>query len=278
MKIKILCDSSCDLTKQQIKENDLDIIAFPVILGDNEYRDGETITSEQIIAFTEKTKIFPKTAALNQFEYEEFFGKYADDDTVIIYFGLSKELSASYGNSVEAAKKFKNIYIIDGMNLAIGTGSLVLKACELRKQGFIASQIVEKINAIIPKLHTSFIVEKIDYLRKGGRCSMLAAFGANLFKIKPTLIIKEGKIIADKKFMGKHEECLKKYIAYILENFPNKDKKAYIAYSPLEEGQLELVQNLLTEAGFKEIGLNPTGATITCHCGPGTLGVIYNRE
>ena len=276
MKVKIVCDTSCDLTKELILKNDIEVVPFTVILGDKEFKDGVNITPNDIIDFCENNDIFPKTSAINQMDFEEAFKKHLDGDTEIVYMGISSELSASYNNAKLAAEELENVHIINGLSLSTGTGLLVLKACEYAREGLSAKEIVEKITKLIPKVQASFIVEKIDYLRKGGRCSMLAAFGANLFKIKPTLILKEGKIVPDRKFVGKTEICLKKYVEYILEKFPNANKeRVFITHTPVEEGQVELVSNLLKEAGFKEILETSAGGTITCHCGPGTLGILY---
>lgn len=279
MNVKIICDSTSDLSKELIQKHNIEVVPFTVILGDKEFKDGVDITSEEIISYCEANNIFPKTSTVNQVDYETVFQKFASSETECVFIGISSELSSSFQNAKRAAEQFQNVHVIDGQSLSTGTGLLVLKACEFASQGLSATQIVEKVTALIPKVQASFIVEKIDYLRKGGRCSMLAAFGANLFKIKPTLLLKEGKIVADRKLVGKHEICLNKYVEYVLEKFPNANKeRVFITHTPVEQSHVDLVRELLKKRGFQEIIETTAGGTITCHCGPGTLGILYLCE
>ncbi len=276
MKVKITADSACDMPKDLIEKNNISIIPFSIIMGDNEYKDGISVTPEELIAYAKNNKELPKTSAINQMEYEEFFNEFLDGDTQIVHFSLSSGISVTFTNAQNAAKEVGNTFVVDGKSLSTGTSLLILKACEMAKEGKSAEEIYSAMLKLVEKVQASFVVEKVDFLRKGGRCSMLAALGANLLKIKPTLILKNGKIVSDKKFIGKQEEVIKKYVAYILEKFPNPDlTRVFVTHSPSPASYAEIAKDALKDVGFKEVIEANAGATISTHCGEGTLGILY---
>lgn len=276
MKVKITADSACDMPKYLVEKHNISIIPFSIIMGDEEYKDGVSVTPEQLIDYAKNNKELPKTSAINQMEYDEFFKQFLDGDTEIVHFSLSSGISVTCTNAQNAAKEVGNTYVVDGKSLSSGTALLILKACEMAEDGKSAKEIYDAMQALVEKVQASFVVEKVDFLRKGGRCSMLAALGANLLKIKPTLILKNGKIISDKKFIGKQEEVIKKYVAYILEKFPNPDlSRVFVTHSPCPNSYAEIAKEALKDVGFKEVIEAEAGATICTHCGAGTLGILY---
>ena len=276
MKVKILSDTTCDLSDELLKKYNVETLAFPVVLGDKQYLDGVNITPKDIIEYNLTNKAFPKTTAPNMSEYMDFFSKFLDGDTEIVFIGLSSELSSCFNNMKLAAGELKNVYFVDSKSLSTGTGLLVIKAAELAKEGKSALEIVDEVTKLVPKVQASFVVEKLDYLRKGGRCSMLAALGANLLKIKPMLLLKDGKIIKEKTFIGKHNEVLKKYISYVFEKFPEfDDSRIFITHTMSRDEYIDVVKDCLKDKGFKEVLETNAGSTVTCHCGPNTIGILY---
>lgn len=276
MKVKILGDSTCDLNKELLEKYEIETMAFPVVLGDKQYRDGVDITVEDIIEYNKTNKDFPKTAAPNYADYEDFFKKYLDGNTEIVFIGLSSELSSCFQNMKNCAADLENVYYVDGKSLSTGTGLLLIKAAELAKQGKRAKEICEEVEKLVSKVQASFVVEKVDYLKKGGRCSTLAALGANLLKIKPTLVLKDGKIVKDKNFFGRHDDVLKKYVHYIFEKFPNfDDSRLFITHTPTKSEYINLIKDIVKTKGFREVFETNAGATIGCHCGPDTIGILY---
>ena len=276
MKVKILSDTTCDLSEELLKKYNIDTMPFPVILGDKQYLDGVTVTPKDIIEYNQTNKDFPKTTAPNMSEYMDFFSKFLDGNTEIVFIGLSSELSSCFNNMKLAAGELKNVYFVDSKSLSTGTGLLVIKAAEMAQNGKTAEEIVSEIEKLVPFVQASFVVEKLDYLRKGGRCSMLAALGANLLKIKPMLLLKNGKIVKEKTFFGKHTEVLKKYVDYVFEKFPNYDKsRIFVTHTMSRDEYIDAVKQCLKDKGFEEILETNAGATVTCHCGPNTIGILY---
>lgn len=279
MKVKITADSACDMPKYLVEKHNISIIPFSIIMGDEEYKDGVTVSVEELINYAKNNKELPKTSAINQAEYEDFFKQFLDGETEVVHFSLSSGCSVACNNATNAANEVGNTYVIDGKSLSTGTSLLILKACEMAEDGKSAKEIYDAMQTLVEKVQASFVVEKLDFLRKGGRCSMLAALGANLLKIKPTLILKNGKIVSDKKFLGKQEDVISKYVAYILDKFPNPDlSRVFITHSPCPENYANIAREALKNVGFKEVIEADAGATICTHCGPGTLGILYLCE
>jgi len=276
MKVKVISDSTCDLSDEILKRYDIDIVPFTVVLGEKECKDGVDIDTVSLLEYAKNAKELPKTTAANYGEFEEVFKKYLDGNTEIVYIGISSQLSCGFQNMKTVAEDLGNVYYLDGKSLSTGTGLLLIKACELAQDGKSAKEIIEALQPMVDKVQASFVVEKVDFLRKGGRCSMLASVGASLLKIKPSLILKDGKILSDKKFFGRHDEVMKKYVNYIFEKYPNyDDSRIFITHTPSNEEYVQVVRDLVKEKGFKEVIETTAGATISCHCGPNTIGILY---
>lgn len=279
MKIKFTCDSSTDLPKELLEKNNIVVKPFTVILGDEERKDGVDVNAQDIFEFVEKTKTLPKTTALNEYDLTEFFKEEVEEDG-LIHFSISSKLSCTYTNALNASKNFDNVYVIDTLNITSGIGLLLLYACELREQGLSAKEIVEKVNARRDKVQVSFVTYKLDYLHKGGRCSSIALLGANILKIRPSIIVKDGSMGLHKKYMGKLEKCIEKYIIDTLNEFNTPDySKVFLTYSSATPEMIETAINTLNEhAKFKNIYQTNASSTITSHCGENTLGIIYFND
>ena len=280
MSFKITCESSADLNLDMYKKHNIGVLPFRITLGDEERRDSVDVTNEDLFEFFNTTKQLPKTSALNSMDYEEFFEKENTEDEGIIHFCISSKISSTYNNAVEASKKFKNVYIIDSESLSSGIGLQVLYAVELRDKKTPIEKAVEMINDRKKYVQISFVVDKLNYLHKGGRCSALSLLGANILSIRPSIKVANGKMGIGKKYMGKIHKILDKYIDDTLEEFntPSKDL-CFITYSSATDEMKEIAHQKLKEKNiFKKVIETTAGCTVTTHCGPNTLGIIYYND
>lgn len=277
MKIAITCDSVCDLSQELIKQNNISILPISIILGDETFADGVNINSQKIFDYVAKNKQLPKTSAINEFQYAEFFKEHLDGVDALIHFTISSDMSSCFNNAKKAASTLKNVYVIDSRNLSTGVGLQVLYACMLRDKGEKPENIVKKVEARKQFVQASFVVERLDYLYKGGRCSALQLLGANLLKIRPSIIVKDGKMDVHKKYRGKMKDVVKDYIKDTLNEFNTYDKSiCFITYSSATEDMVEAAKSTLKEfANFENVYITTAGATVTSHCGENTLGILY---
>lgn len=277
MKIAITCDSVCDLSQELIKQNNINILPISIILGDETFSDGVNINSQKIFDYVTKNKQLPKTSAINEFQYAEFFKEHLDGVDALIHFTISSDMSSCFNNAKKAANTLKNVYVIDSRNLSTGVGLQVLYACMLRDKGEKPENIVKKVEARKQFVQASFVVERLDYLYKGGRCSALQLLGANLLKIRPSIIVKNGKMDVHKKYRGKMKDVVKDYVKDTLNEFNTYDKSiCFITYSSATEDMVEAAKSTLKEfANFENVYITTAGATVTSHCGENTLGILY---
>jgi DegV family protein with EDD domain len=230
IKIKITSDSTCDLSEELVKSNDISIFPLSVILGEKSYLDGIDIVPENIFDYVALNNILPKTAAGSTEEYKKFFEKNLDGYDALIHFNISEKASSSYSAAEIASQSFKGkVFVVDSKALSTGQGLLVLKACDLVKQGMPAKDIVNTVNTLRPFVNTSFVPDALDYLHKGGRCSLAALIGAKVLKLHPMIAEnKEGQLIAKKKYKGSMERCIKSYIEELKEEYPRTIKRGVL--------------------------------------------------
>lgn len=278
MKIAITAESTIDLPKDLLEKFDIKTIPFTVILGENEFKDGE-ITSEDIFKFVEENKILPKTSAINQEQYKEFFESVLKNNDAVVHFCLSSKISSTCSNAQAAASEMKNVFVVDTQSLSTGIALLAIYARKLVEQGLKAEEIYEKVSARVPYVQASFVVKKLDYLHKGGRCSSIALLGANLLHIRPEIILKDGKMISNKKYLGKMEKVISSYSKDVIKDYNTPDlDTAFVTYTTATPEMIENAKNALIERGFKNIYETTAGATITSHCGENTLGILYLND
>ena len=281
MKIKITSDSTCDLSREQIESNDIGIFALSVILGDKYYKDGE-ISPNDIFEFVKNTNTLPKTAAGSPEEYSAFFAENIKGYDALIHFNISSKASSSCSAACAAAEEFGGkVSVIDSKALSSGQGLLVLKACALVAEGKSDKEIVEIINALRAKVNTSFIPDALDYLHKGGRCSLAALIGAKVLKLHPLICENaEGQLIAKKKYMGGMSRCIRAYVEDLKEQYPNYDKtRCFITHSSADRELVDLAKELVkTHFDFDEVCETFAGSIVTSHCGRNTLGVLFISE
>lgn len=278
--VRITADSTCDLGVYGAERN-VGIMPLTVILGETSYRDGVDLTPQDIFDYVEKTGTLPKTSAPSIGDYEEFFGKFVSAGDTVIHFDISAKASSSYEHAQAASKKFgKKVFVVDTKALSSGQGLLVMKAYDLLQQGMSAKEVVEKVNALRPMVNTSFIPDRLDYLYKGGRCSRMAMYGANLLKIHPLISMDDGQLVPGKKYRGGMDKCIAAYIRDLAEKYPKYDKtRCFITHSSADASLVNLAKKEVSELfGFDTVLETVAGSVITGHCGRNTLGVLFIAE
>ncbi len=278
MNIKITADSTCDLSPELIKEYGIGIMPLAVILGDKIYKDGVDIAPQDIFDYVNKTGVLPKSSAPSAEEYADFFKSALSDCDAIVHFNISSKASSSYENAVYAAKGFKGkVWVVDSYALSTGQGLLVLKACDLAKAGNSPQDIVKITENLRLNVNTSFVPDALDYLHKGGRCSLASLMGAKVLKLHPMIDMKDGKLYAKKKYMGGIERCLKNYINELASEYPSYDKtRCFITHSSCEKEVVDKVREQVKELfEFDEIYETVAGCVVTAHCGKNTLGLLF---
>lgn len=279
-KVKITCDSTCDLSPELLDKYGIKVNPLCVTMDDEAFRDGVDATPDDIYAFFERTGRLAKSTATNIADYTDFFEANLEEDTEIIHFVISSEMSTTYRNACLAAEDVGNVYPVDSRNLSTGSGLLVLKACEMAESGMSAEDIIEEINTLIPKVDASFVIDNLTYLHKGGRCSALSALGANLLKLKPCIEVAGGTMGVGKKYRGKFEVILKEYVADRLENLDDLDlSRVFVTHAGVDMEIVTAVAEAVKEtAPFKELLITRAGCTVSAHCGRNTLGVLFIRK
>lgn len=278
MKIAVSVESTSDLTKDLLEKYDIKVISYGIVLGDDMFKDGE-ISTPDLFKKVDEIGVLPKTNAINEFEYTEYFEEIKKDYDAIIHICLSSGLSSSCGNAMRAGKNLNNVFVVDSASLSTGIGLLAIYARELADSGLAPEEIYNKVQERASKLQVSFVIERLDYLYKGGRCGSLAYFGANLLKLRPRIIVKEGKMGADKKYRGPMEKVVAKYCEETLNEFATPDlDKVFITYTTATPEMVSAARKALTERGFKNIYETYAGCTIASHCGGNTLGILYFND
>ena len=280
MNIKILSDSTCDLSAQLLDQHNITLVPLTVVKGDKQFKDGVTITAADIFAHVAAGGDLCSTAANSIGEYEDMFAQYAPQYDGVIHINISSEFSSCYQNACIAAADFPNVRVIDSRNLSTGQGLVVLKACELAKTAENLDQLAEELRAFTDKVEASFLVDKLDYLAKGGRCSAVAALGANLLNLKPCIDVKGGKMGVSKKYRGKYDKCLSNYVKERLDGRDDIDYSTiFVTQTEVSDECYTGVMNAVREYGnFENIYETKAGCTVSCHCGPGTLGILFVRK
>jgi len=280
MKIKIISDSTCDLSQALIQEHDIAIVPLTVIKGGDAYQDGITISPADIFSYVAEGNDLCSTTAMNVGEYADWFSKFADDYDGIIHINIGSHFSSSYQNACLAASEFDNVRVIDSQNLSTGQGLVVLKACELAKSCEDLDDLKAQLDAFTEKVEASFLLDQLRYMVKGGRCSSAAALGANLLNLKPCIEVRNGKMSVVKKYRGNYAKCLSNYVKDRLYERDDLDKGTlFVTRTPVSDDCLDAVKNAVDAyADFKQIYWTEAGCTVSCHCGPGTLGVLFVRK
>ncbi len=279
-KVIIASDSTTDLGLSLAKEKDVAVLPLGISLGDKTYQDGVDITPDDIYAHYEKTGQLPKTSAANIADFTEFFEKITADGNSVVMFTISSDMSSTFQNAKLAAEDFEDVYVVDTRNLSTGGGLLVLSACDMRDNGKDAKEIAEECEALAQRIDASFIVDNLEFLHKGGRCSSLAALGANLLQIKPCISVRQGKMGIERKYRGKFPIVLEKYIADQIGDASDVElDRIFVTHAGCdEEIYSKCVEQVKSIAPFKEVLLSRAGCSVSSHCGRNTLGVLFIRK
>ena len=278
MKIAITAESTIDMPKELLEKFDIKTFPFSILLGEDMQLDGEGI-ADKIFDFVAKNKILPKTSAVNDMQYKEFFDEILKEYDAIVHVALGSQLSSSCQNAKRVAEGYSNIRVIDSQSLSTGIALQAIYARKLADQGLGIDAIVEKVTARTPNVQASFILKRLDYLYKGGRCSKLQLFGANLLKLRLQIVVQDGKMAPAEKFRGAMDKCIMEYCKKTLETFNNPDlENVFITYSSADERVVEEIKVLLKQRGFKNIYATRASGTITSHCGEDCLGILYIND
>ncbi len=276
-KVVIASDSTSDLNEELIARYDIKLVPLRVYLGETEYLDGVNIDPDMIYRHYEAKKELPKTAAPNITDFQEFYQKHTADGSGMVVFTISAEMSSTYNNARLAALEAKDVHVVDTRNLSTGGGLLVVAAAEMAKAGKSAAEIAEACRALTDKVDASFVVNDLEFLHKGGRCSAVAAFGANLLQLKPCIGVNSGKMGVGKKYRGKFAAVLTKYIADRIGNREGIDlDRVFVTHAGCDAAIIEqCVAQVKALVPFKEVHVTRAGCTISSHCGQNTLGVLF---
>lgn len=279
MKIKVTADSTCDLSQELIEKYEIGIFPLSVIKADQPFIDGVEISPDDIYAHVDSGGDLCSTAAVNVSDYLERFSAYRKDYDAVIHFTISSDMSACYQNAVIASSELSEVYVLDSRNLSTGIGQLVLDAAIMAQAGNPAVNIVEELNCKKERLDVSFVLDTLEYLCKGGRCSSVAALGANLLSLKPCIEVKNGKMGVGKKYRGAIDKCLIKYIEDKLLGQSDVDySRIFITHSGFDGKTVNAVEEAVRRCGdFKEVYITRAGCTISSHCGPGCMGILFYR-
>jgi len=280
MNIKVLSDSTCDLPQEVLEKYNITMIPLSVIKDGKQFTDGVDITPADIFNHVASGGDLCSTAALNIGEYTDVFTKYSREYDGVIHVNISAEFSSCYQNACLAAEEFDNVRVIDSRNLSTGQGLVVLKACELAKEYEDLDALADALRAFTDKVEASFLLDRLEYMVKGGRCSATAALGANLLNLKPCIEVKNGKMSVVKKYRGNYAKCLATYVKDRLSNRGDVDKGTlFVTRTPVTDECFNAVKEAVDAYNdFETTYWNEAGCTISCHCGPGTLGVLFVRK
>ena len=281
--IRIISDSTCDLSKELIEKYNIAILPLHIHLGEEEYQDGLTITPDEIYAWSDANNTTPKTSASSMIEVIDTFQPYVDNGDEVICFSISSSMSANHNVmrlAVEDMEAEDKIHIIDSANLSTGIGLLVIEAAIMAQEGKSATEIVARIEELKPLVSASFVVDTLTYLHRGGRCSSVAALAGGVLKLHPKIVVDGGKMDASKKYRGKINSVIMSYAKDMEEELKNAKKdRVFVTHSGCEQAILDEVYEYLKSLGhFDEILITRAGSVISSHCGPGTLGVLFIRQ
>ena len=278
MRVKITSDSTCDLTPELLRRFDISVCPLYIIKDGVSYRDNVDITPAEIFAHVEAGGNLCSTAAVSEADYEEFFTREMAGYDGLVHVTISSEMSACYQNACNVARRMKNVHVVDSRNLSSAQGLLVMEGAEMAAKGeMTAAEIAQAMRNLTPKVDASFCVDRLDYLRKGGRCSAVAALGANLLAIKPCIEVRNGNMLVAKKYRGHYDRVLKEYVHERLAgNDTLRLHRIMVTHTPVADGIVDMVKReILNCQPFAEILETEALGTVACHCGPHTLGILY---
>lgn len=278
--VKIISDSTCDLSPELIAKYDIDILPLHILLGEDEYEDGRNITPQQIYDWSDTHKTTPKTSAPSLAEAIELFRPYIEEKREIVCFSISGSMSTS-GNvmrlAAEELEASDLVTVIDSANLSTGIGLLVIEAAIMAGKGQSAAEIIAAIEVLKPKVRASFVVDTLTYLYRGGRCNAVSAMAGGVLRLHPKIVVENGAMDASKKYRGKINSVIISYVKDMEEDLKSaRPERVFITHSGCDRDTVNAVRSYLESFGiFHEILETRAGGVVSSHCGPGTLGVLF---
>lgn len=278
-KVKVCADSVCDLTEELKQRYDISVVPLYVNTGEQTLRDGSEITQKEVFAHYRATGKLCSTSAVNVDDFTKFFKEQLNGYDELVMITISSEFSSCYQNALIAAEEFPNVRVVDSRNLSTGEGLVAVSAAKLAAHGLNADEITAELGAIIPKVDASFFCANVEYLHKGGRCSSVAALGANLLKLKPCIEVRDGKMTVVKKYRGSIEKTIRDYVKDRLTNVDaDESTMIFITHTTSDENTALAAAEIAKYKSFEEIDTTPAGCTVACHCGEDTLGILFIRK
>lgn len=275
MNIQISADSTCDLGPALLRSNKIIQLPLYVTMGEQVCRDGVDAMPDDVYAHVAQGDAC-STAALNLADYVNFFSELSRKNDAVIHVCLGSGFSSCYQNARLAAADYPNVYVVDSQNLSTGHGHVVLLARDLAEAGKTPEEILAALEDAIPRVRASFVISQLEYLKRGGRCSSLAALGANLLKLRPSIVVENGLMHVSKKYRGKMDRCIREYVREQLAGVDVVPDRVFITHSGVDDELIAAAREELEQAAlFREIHVTRAGCTVSCHCGPGTLGVLF---
>lgn len=279
-RVIVTADSTCDLSPELLARYGVATAPLYIVKGETSYRDGVDITPKDIFAYFEESGKVPTTAAVSVADYHAFFSRFVEDGCEVVHINISSGFSSCFQNACIVAAELEGVYPVDSLNLSTGSGLTVIRACELAKEGKTGAEIASELQSYVQRVEASFVIDTLTYLHKGGRCSSVAALGANLLGLKPCIQVEDGKMHVGKKYRGKLGDCILRYVEDRLKGRDDVDKeRIFITHSGCSPEVVRSVQKKLEELGpFGEVLETVAGCTISNHCGPGTLGILFVKK
>ncbi len=279
-KIIISTDSTADLTPELVEKYNIKVVPLGLEMDGTLYRDGEDIHPDDLYEYHKKTGKLAHSSAYSIGDYEDHFASFTSQGYQVVHIGLADYLSCTLHNAQLAAEEMENVYVVNSKRLSTGIGLLVLKAAELAAEGMDAREIAQQIEELAYHVDASFVVDTLEYLHAGGRCSGVAKFGANLLKIKPQIVVYDEKMDTGKKYRGKITTCRNQYMEDQLHDLDDVClDRVFLTHSGMPQEEIdEALAHLRSLADFKEILVTRAGCVISCHCGPGTMGILFLRK
>ena len=280
MRYQITSDSTCDLSPEQLEEYNIRLLPLYVDMDGRTLRDGVDVKPDDIYAHVAAGGGLPKTAAVNMADYVRAFTELSAKNDFVIHVCISMDFSCCYQNAKLAAADFDNVYVVDSRNLSTGHGLVVLEAERMAREGMEPEAIVAALEALTGRVEASFILDRLDYMKMGGRCSAVTLLGANLLRLRPCIEVRDGKMGVGKKYRGSYEKCLVQYITDKLSGRTDLElRRVFITHSGLPEQTVQkAVETVQSLQKFEEIDVTRAGCTVSSHCGPGTIGVLFIRK
>jgi len=281
MRIKISADSTCDLPPDIVERRDIGVTPLYIVKDEVFYKDRLEITVGDIFEYVESGAGMTKSSAINVSEYQEYFSQWLKEYDAIIHISISNHFSACYQNARIAAEEFENVFVVDSFNLSTGSGHIVLDAAIMAESGMEPERIVEELGRLRAKVDASFVIGTLKYLHKGGRCSGLAALGANLLKLNPCIEVVDGKMDVGKKYRGNFDKIVLQYVEDRLSGREDIDpKRIFVTYPPTMSADLieSVIEKVKSLKDFSEIVSCDAGCVISNHCGPICVGILFYRQ